>query len=112
LIDSLTPAIAQDADGSLAALTPSSEQAVNDLAHLRQLAHARQFAYRLLFLERWNLWPRLTRYRAWRDLQDKWLGGTNNACERAISWWVKERYRTMCGYKRPQSAVNVSRLMV
>jgi hypothetical protein len=31
--------------------------------------------------------------------------------ERAIGWWLKERYRSMRGYKRPQSAVNVSRLL-
>ena len=31
--------------------------------------------------------------------------------ERAIGWWLKERYRTMRGYKRPESAVNVSRLL-
>jgi len=37
--------------------------------------------------------------------------GTNNGCERAIGWWVKERSRTMRGYKRLQSAVNVSRLL-
>jgi hypothetical protein len=28
---------------------------------------------------------------------------TNNACERLIGWWIKERYRTMRGYKRPES---------
>jgi hypothetical protein len=39
------------------------------------------------------------------------VDGTNNRCERAIGWWVKERYRTMRGYKRRKSAVNVSRLL-
>jgi len=39
------------------------------------------------------------------------LDGTNNATERAIGWWIKERYRTMRGYKRTQSALNVSRLI-
>jgi hypothetical protein len=33
----------------------------------------------------------------------KLLDGTNNVTERAIGWWIKERYRTMCTYKRPQS---------
>jgi len=37
--------------------------------------------------------------------------GTNNGSERAIGWWIKERYRTMRGYKRVESAVNVSRLL-
>ncbi len=66
---------------------------------------------RLLFLDRWNLWGRLTRYRTWRGLEGEQLDGTNNACERGIGWWIKERYRSMRGYKRPQSAVNVSRLL-
>ena len=39
------------------------------------------------------------------------VDGTNNGCERAIGWWDKERYRTMRGYKRPQSVVNVSLLL-
>ena len=71
-------------------------------------------AYRMrnLFLDRWNLWPRLTYYRTWKDPEGKpFLDGTNNADERAIGWWVKERYRTMRGYKRDQSVLNVSRLI-
>jgi len=36
---------------------------------------------------------------------------TNNACERAIGWWVKERYRSMRGYKRKESILNVSSLL-
>ena len=140
LIDSLTPAVAQDSDGSLAALNLSPEQAVADLAHLREMIRIRQpeqhaelkalhrryvgaapprpgqpaslaYRLRLLFLDRWNLWPRLTRYRTWRGPHGERLDGTNNACERAIGWWIKERYRTMRGYKRQQSAVNVSRLL-
>jgi hypothetical protein len=67
---------------------------------------------RNLFLDRWNLWPRLTLYRVWKDeYGQQLLDGTNNACERSIGWWVKERYRSMRGYKRVQSALNVSRLI-
>jgi hypothetical protein len=67
---------------------------------------------RNLFLDRWNLWPRLTFYRTWRDeYGHPKLDGTNNDCERSIGWWVKERYRSMRGYKREQSALNVSRLI-
>jgi hypothetical protein len=67
---------------------------------------------RNLFLDRWNLWPRLTFYRTWKDSNGHpILDGTNNADERAIGWWVKERYRTMRGYKRERSALNVSRLI-
>jgi len=65
-------------------------------------------AYRMrnLFLDRWNLWPRLTFYRTWKNKDgNPILDGTNNADERAIGWWVKERYRTMRGYKREQSVL-------
>jgi hypothetical protein len=53
----------------------------------------------------------LTRYRTWRGPIGGTIDGTNNARERGISWWIKERYRTMCGHKPPQSAVKVSRLL-
>lgn len=39
------------------------------------------------------------------------IDGTNNNSERGIGWWIKERYRTMRGYKRIESAVGVSRLL-
>ena len=70
-------------------------------------------AYRLraLTLDRWNLWPRLTRYRTWEGAAGERLDGTNNACERAIGWRVKERYRSMRGYKQAASVRNVSRLI-
>ena len=75
---------------------------------------AASITYRMrnLFLDRWNLWPRLTFYRTWIDQDGKpILDGTNNATERAIGWWIKERYRTMRGYKRERSALNVCRLI-
>ena len=70
-------------------------------------------AYRLrrLTLDRWERWPRLTRYRTWQGTGDERVDGTNNGCERAIGWWIKEHYRTMRGYKRTQLALNVSRLI-
>ena len=140
----MRPLLAQDADGSLAALAVAPEQAVADCDALlrlmqerqpsgaaaaelaaihrryqaapspRQLGHDKEtLAYRLrLFsLDRWNLWPRLTYYRHWHDASGATLDGTNNATERAIGWWIKERYRTMRGYKRRQSVRNVSRLI-
>ncbi|MFZ5910504.1 MAG: hypothetical protein ACOYYU_10855, partial [Chloroflexota bacterium] len=62
--------------------------------------------------DRWTLWPRLTFYRTWRDEYGNLnLDGTNNDCERSIGWWVKERCRSMRGYEREQSALNVSRLI-
>lgn len=69
------------------------------------------YRLRLFSLDRWNLWPRLTFYRTWQDEHGGRLDGTNNATERAIGWWVKERYRTMRGYKRQESVLNVSRLI-
>jgi transposase-like protein len=69
------------------------------------------YRLRLFSLDRWNLWGRLTRYRTWTGPDGETLDGTNNACERAIGWWVKERYRTMRGYKRPASVLHVSRLI-
>jgi hypothetical protein len=41
------------------------------------------FRMRNLFLDRWNLWPRLTFYRTWKDEYGNLsLDGTNNHCER------------------------------
>jgi transposase-like protein len=140
LIENLKPAAAQDKDGSLAAIGVTAEQAVADLERLGELTLSRQpkeqteletmhrhyleaappgkgeqastaYRLRLLFLDRWNLWPRLTRYRTWQGPQGETIDGTNNGSERAIGWWIKERYRTMRGYKRSESAVNVSRLL-
>src|SRR6185369_3850101 len=69
------------------------------------------YRLRLFSLDRWNLWTRLTRYRTGKGPDGETLDGTNTACERAIGWWVKERSRTMRGDKRPQSVLNVSRLI-
>ena len=138
----VTPRLASDGDGSLAAIDVTPAQALADGQHLLRLMAERQptpeanalletiyrrylgaaaprkgetasLAYRLrLFsLDRWQLWGRLTRYRSWEGPEGETLDGTNNACERAIGWWVKERYRTMRGYKRPASVLHVSRLI-
>lgn len=66
-----------------------------------------------LFLDRYTLWSRLTGYRKWNEHHEdlEHLDGTTNACERAIGWWIKERYRRMRGYKVPPNAVCVSRLL-
>lgn len=66
---------------------------------------------RLFRLDRWNLWDRLVRDRTWTGPAGETLDGTNNATERAIGWWVKERYRTMRGYKQPISVTRISRLL-
>jgi hypothetical protein len=66
---------------------------------------------RLFSLDRWQLWPRLTRYRSWEGPDGEQRDGTDNGCERAIGWWVKERYRSMRGYKRKESGRTVRRLI-
>jgi hypothetical protein len=130
LVETLTAAVGAAGDSSLAALGVSGAQAAADVQRLGQLVHSRQseqaaelqvlaaryaparapkpgqsfslaYCLRLLFLDRWNLWGRLTRYRTWRGPAGQQVDGTNNACERAIGWWLKERYRPMRGYKRP-----------
>ena len=140
LVESLREAIGRDGEESLAAIGVTAEQALADLERLRQLVKRRQpeadgelarlywrylrarppgkggkasvaYRLRLLLLDRWNVWQRLTLYRHWQGKDGARLDGTNNACERAIGWWVKERYRSMRGYKRPQSVLNVSRLI-
>ena len=57
---------------------------------------------RLLVTRLWNRWSKLTLEQRRKDLD-----GTNNSCERLIGWWIKERYRTMRGYKRSKSVKNV-----
>jgi transposase-like protein len=61
-------------------------------------------------LHLWNNWQRLTCYLALRYSQNLEINATNNASERAIGWSVKERYRTMRGYKRKGSILNVTAL--
>ena len=141
LIDEISAILQAGQDHSLEAIGVTVEQALVDLTALKTMIHTRcpedqsrleemylryanarkpgkgkkhDVAYRLrnLFMDRWNLWPRLTFYRTWKDEHgDLILDGTNNDCERSIGWWIKERYRSMRGYKRTQSALNLSRLM-
>lgn len=141
LVEQLQASLSNGFNQSLAQIGVSVQQAQLDLQRLKELIHLRQpearceleslyqryqdakaspkgkpanLAYRLrnLLLDRWNLWPRLTFYREWKDASGRQiLDGTNNATERSIGWWIKERYRTMRGYKRVQSALNISRLI-
>ncbi len=50
----------------------------------------------------WLHWRNLTLSQRRDDLDD-----ANNTRERLIGWWIKERYRTMRGYKRTESIRNV-----
>jgi hypothetical protein len=141
LVAELAAMIDAGQDHSLDAIGISPEQALADLASLQEMIHTRRpedqsrlediylryararkpgtgkkydVAYRMrnLFMDRWNLWPRLTFYRTWKDeYGNEILDGTNNHCERAIGWWIKERYRSMRGYKQEQSALGMSRLI-
>lgn len=141
LVDELSASILTNQDHSLEIIGVNAQQALADLAKLREMIHTRipeeqpvletmylryakarkpgkgkkhDLAYRIrnLFMDRWNLWPRLTFYRTWKDEDGhRILDGTNNHCERSIGWWIKERYRSMRGYKSEQSALNVSRLI-
>lgn len=141
LVAELAALVQAEPDPSLAAIGIPPEQALADLTALQEMIHARRpedqarletiylryanapkpgkgkkhpLAYRMrnLLLDRWNLWPRLTFYRTWKDENgNQILDGTNNHCERAIGWWIKERYRSMRGYKQTDSALGMSRLI-
>lgn len=141
LVDELSALISAGQDHSLDEIGVTPQQALDDLAALKEMIHSRrpedqprlegiylryararkpgkgkkhEVAYRMrnLFMDRWNLWPRLTFYRTWKDEDgNEILDGTNNHCERAIGWRIKERYRSMRGYKQEQSALGVSRLI-
>jgi hypothetical protein len=140
LIERYQPLVATDADGSLAAIGLSPEQAATDLTRLGELLKSRQreqaselealhrryveaappregehqslaYRLRLLFLDRWHRWHRLTGYRQWKGPKKETLAGTKNACERALGCWIKERYRRMRRDKVPAHAVGLSRLL-
>lgn len=141
LVAELSAIIEAGQDHSLDAIGITPEQALSDLGALKEMIHTRRpedqsrleaiylryanaprpgkgkkhsVAYRMrnLFMDRWNLWPRLTFYRTWKDeYGNEILDGTNNHCERTIGWWIKERYRSMRGYKQERSALGISRLI-
>lgn len=64
--------------------------------------HSIWYRMKRLIWRLWTRWERIT-----LDEHFEQLDGTNNACERLIGWWIKERYRTMRGYKRTLSIRNV-----
>lgn len=69
------------------------------------------YRMRLLTLDWSEHWARLALYQSWRGEKNEKLDGTNNASEQVIGQCVKERYRSMRGYKRRASVVNVSSLI-
>jgi transposase-like protein len=75
--------------------------------------HRASMWYRLrrLTLDWAENWARLSLFQTWRSRTNRKLDGTNNVTEQVIGQNVKERYRTMRGYKRDQSILNVSSLL-
>jgi len=67
--------------------------------------HSVWYRMRMMVTRMWLRWRSLTLDQSRDDLD-----GTNNACERLIGWWIKERYRTMRGYKREESLRNAASL--
>jgi transposase-like protein len=67
--------------------------------------HTVWYRMRMRVTRLWENWDRLT-----LDQRRDDLDGTNNSCERLIGWWIKERYRTMRGYKRTESIRNIATL--
>lgn len=66
--------------------------------------HSVWYRMRMMVTRLWNRWRKLTLDLTRDDLD---MDGTNNSSERLIGWWIKERYRTMRGYKRQESIRNV-----
>jgi transposase-like protein len=109
----------QTAEFVIAAL-PSNGQ-----AQLEQLLERYQFApppsqghratmwyrFRRFVLDSSENWARLSLFQTWRGAHQEKLDGTNNVTEQIIGQRVKERYRTMRGYKRDESILNVSSLI-
>lgn len=69
------------------------------------------YRMRLLSLDWSENWKRLSVYLSWRGKHGEKLDGTNNVTEQIIGNSIKERYRTMRGYKRKDSIRNVSSLI-
>lgn len=68
------------------------------------------YRMRMLSLDWSENWSRLTRFQSWRGPASEKLDGSNNVTERIIGQSIKERYRSMRGYKRKASILNVSGL--
>lgn len=69
------------------------------------------YCFPRLVLDWHENWSRLTLFQRWRGSQQEKLDGTNNVTEQIVGQRVKERYRTMRGYKRDESILNVSSLI-
>jgi transposase-like protein len=99
LLQQLVCARPADGENRLEELYGRYQQAPQPAAGQR---HTVWFRMRMLITRLWERWRRLT-----LDQRRGDLDGTNNSSERMIGWWIKERYRTMRGYKRTESVRNV-----
>lgn len=109
----------QDVEWLIKSLPHDGQQQFNTLAARYQLAppppqeHRASMWYRmrLLTLDWSENFKRLALYLTWRGENNAKLDGTNNVTEQIIGNSIKERYRTMRGYKRNDSIRNVSSLV-
>ncbi len=109
----------QDLEWIIKSVPHDGQQQLDQLAARYQMAppppqdHKASMWYRmrLLTLDWSEHWSRLAFYQTWRGTNNEKLDGTNNVTEQIIGQDVKERYRTMRGYKRQESIRNVSSLM-
>jgi len=109
----------QDVEWIIKSLPANGQQQLDALAARYQAAppppqeHRASMWYRmrLLTLDWSENWQRLNLYQTWRGANGEKLDGTNNVTEQIIGTSIKERYRTMRGYKRKDSIRNVSSLI-
>jgi hypothetical protein len=109
----------QQVEEVLKALPHDAQQQLDLLASRYQTApplqprHKASMWYRMRMptLDWSENWSRLTRFQSWRGAQSQKLGGTNNRTEQIIGQYLKERYRSMRGYKRKASFKQVSSLI-
>jgi transposase-like protein len=73
------------------------------------------YRMRLALMRYQNNWPRLTCDQRWNrrhtTTPHAQLDGTNNVAERAIGWFIKERYRTMRSFKSRSAVRNLAQLI-
>lgn len=109
----------QDVEWIIKSIPYNGQQQLDALAARYQAAppptqeHRASMWYRMrrLTLDWSEHWQRLALYQSWRGPQNEKLDGTNNVTEQIIGNSIKERYRTMRGYKRKDSIRNVSSLI-
>lgn len=109
----------EDLEWMIQSLPHDGQQQLEALAARYQLAppppqdHRASMWYRMRLLTlKWSEnWKRLAFFRSWRGTHGESLDGTNNVTEQIIGHSIKERYRTMRGYKRRDSIRNVSSLI-